>query len=78
MNLLLNELMERYTSLKKCERQILRAEEMIVDTYRKGGKILVCGNGGSCADADHIVGEMMKGFLLRRKMDEKCLYIANS
>jgi D-sedoheptulose 7-phosphate isomerase len=72
MNLLLNELMERYPSLKKCERQILRAEEMIVDTYRKGGKILVCGNGGSCADADHIVGEMMKGFLLRRKMDEKC------
>lgn len=37
-------------------------------TYQSGGKILVCGNGGSCADGDHIVGELMKGFLLKRPL----------
>ena len=35
---------------------------------RRGGKLLACGNGGSCADADHIVGELMKGFLLKRPL----------
>ena len=39
--------------------------------YEKGGKVLVCGNGGSAADSEHIVGELMKGFLLKRPMDEK-------
>ena len=42
----------------------------MLDTYRRGGKILVCGNGGSAADADHIVGELMKGFLHRRPMND--------
>lgn len=65
---MLNELMTRYPQLKVCEESILTAEKMMLDTYLKGGKILVCGNGGSAADADHIVGELMKGFLLRRKM----------
>ncbi|MBR2370734.1 MAG: SIS domain-containing protein [Clostridia bacterium] len=60
--------MTRYPQLKVCEESILTAEKMMLDTYLKGGKILVCGNGGSAADADHIVGELMKGFLLRRKM----------
>lgn len=39
-------------------------------TYRDGGTILLCGNGGSCADCDHIVGELMKGFLSLRPMDD--------
>jgi D-sedoheptulose 7-phosphate isomerase len=48
---------------------ILQACKLILDTYHKGGKLLVCGNGGSCADSDHIVGELMKGFLLRRPLE---------
>lgn len=38
------------------------------DSYEKGGKLLVCGNGGSAADSDHIVGELMKGFYKQRKL----------
>jgi len=64
--------MERYPSLRCCEAEIERARDMILDTYRRGGKILVCGNGGSAADSDHIVGELMKGFILPRKMDKTC------
>lgn len=62
--------MERYPTLKACSADILKAEKMMLDTYYCGGKILVCGNGGSCADSDHIVGELMKGFLQKRKMDD--------
>ena len=65
---LLNELFERYPDLKACESDIASALELMKDTYIKGGKILVCGNGGSCSDAQHIVGELMKGFLLKRPM----------
>lgn len=48
---------------------IMRACKLILDTYHNGGKLLVCGNGGSCADSDHIVGELMKGFLLQRPLE---------
>jgi D-sedoheptulose 7-phosphate isomerase len=41
---------------------------MMADAYRNGGKVLICGNGGSCADADHITGELMKGFVLPRPL----------
>ena len=64
------ELFERYSELKVCESDIEEALEMMIMTYRSGGKILVCGNGGSSADADHIVGELMKGFMLKRRMNE--------
>jgi D-sedoheptulose 7-phosphate isomerase len=39
---------------------------MLMETYTSGGKILLCGNGGSCCDCEHIVGELMKGFMLKR------------
>lgn len=61
-----NELYERYPSLTGCQEEILAARNLIIEVYKKGGKVLVCGNGGSCADSDHIVGELMKGFLLKR------------
>ena len=67
---MIEKLMQRYPQLKCCESEIARAIEMMLDTYRRGGKILVCGNGGSAADADHIVGELMKGFLLKRPMND--------
>lgn len=66
MNALLEELMERYPTLETCRAEIERAGELMMEAYRAGGKIMVCGNGGSCADSDHIVGELMKGFLQLR------------
>lgn len=48
---------------------ILQASMLILDSYLSGGKLMICGNGGSCADSDHIVGELMKGFLLKRPLD---------
>ena len=62
------ELFERYPELLACEADIDRALALMIETYENGGKILVCGNGGSCSDAQHIVGELMKGFLLKRPM----------
>lgn len=59
-------LYERYPALKTCKNEIEEALKMMIATYQKGGKILVCGNGGSAADSEHIVGELMKGFLSKR------------
>ena len=64
------ELLGRYPELGVCEADIDRALALMKETYENGGKILVCGNGGSCSDAQHIVGELMKGFLLKRPMTE--------
>lgn len=64
-------LYERYPQLNICEKDIENALLLMVDTYKKGGKILACGNGGSAADADHIVGELMKGFLKSRKVTDE-------
>lgn len=47
------------------------ASSLMLKTVKDGGKILLCGNGGSCADCDHIVGELMKGFLLKREVGEE-------
>ena len=47
-----------------------RAIEIMIDSYKNGGKLLVCGNGGSSADSAHIVGELVKGFLKKRPVDE--------
>ena len=68
---MLKELLERYPQLKECEEQIKSAMELIRDTYKKGGKVLVCGNGGSCSDSEHIVGELMKGFKLMRPVTDE-------
>lgn len=67
----MEELLERYPALAGCRRDAECAVERMVQCYRSGGKILVCGNGGSCSDSDHIVGELMKGFHLKRPMDAK-------
>ena len=46
------------------------AVSLLIDCFAKGGKLLVCGNGGSSADSAHIVGELVKGFLKKRPVDE--------
>lgn len=63
---MLNELIERYPCLISCKEEIRQAAEALIHCYTNGGKVMICGNGGSCADADHIVGELMKGFLKKR------------
>ena len=62
------DLFERYPQLNICAKDIEKALALMVDTYKNGGKILVCGNGGSCADSEHIVGELMKSFVLPRNI----------
>ena len=63
--------MQRYPQLESCKEEIKNAAEAIIDCYKNGGKVLLCGNGGSCADCEHIVGELMKGFLLKRPIGEE-------
>lgn len=67
---MLNELLNRYPLLRECEDSIVAADKAIISTYEQGGKLLVCGNGGSCADSEHIVGELLKGFLSKRELKE--------
>ena len=64
------ELYKQNPALEACRASIEAAKELMIETYRKGGKLLLCGNGGSCADCDHIVGELLKGFLLRREISQ--------
>ncbi|MBQ9747870.1 MAG: SIS domain-containing protein [Clostridia bacterium] len=61
-------LITRYPALAACRKELDRALDLMLTMYEKGGKLLACGNGGSAADASHIVGELMKGFLLKRPM----------
>ena len=60
-------LAERYPSLESTRNDIVAAYLLLEESYENGGKLLVAGNGGSAADAEHIVGELMKGFKLPRK-----------
>lgn len=57
-----------HPALTTCKQQILQAFLLLQECYAYGGKVLICGNGGSAADAEHMVGELMKGFLLKRKI----------
>lgn len=66
----LDELALRYPSLRPCQESILAATKALISCFNEGGKLLVCGNGGSAADSQHIVGELMKGFVLPRKLDD--------
>lgn len=69
MNKFIDELISRYPSLKSIENDLLSSFKLIRDMYIKSGKLLLCGNGGSAADSEHIVGELMKGFCKKRKID---------
>ena len=60
------ELFARYPALEACRADISSAYDVLCASYRAGGKLLVCGNGGSASDADHIVGELLKKFKRHR------------
>lgn len=63
---LLDHLIERIPRLASSRKEILQAYEILVSCFEAGGKLLICGNGGSAADADHIAGELMKRFSIER------------
>ena len=70
LNQEIERLINKYPELSSCEDAIKQAYEILVGSYRQGGKLLLCGNGGSAADCEHIVGELMKGFTLKRPVDD--------
>lgn len=73
LNLIFTELIRCYPALGICLDSIQNAASMMCECYSAQGKVLVCGNGGSGADSEHIVGELMKEFYIKRplKSDEK-------
>ena len=64
----IDEVLARCPALGGLRAEIARAAAAICACQRAGGKLLVCGNGGSAADCEHIVGELVKGFLLPRAL----------
>lgn len=62
---------ENNPKLFSSKENIMSACQSLIESFSQNGQLLVCGNGGSCADADHIVGEMMKGFLLKRPLSSR-------
>ena len=63
-------LLERYPQLTECKEEIALAIDLCCARAQQRKKMLVCGNGGSCADADHIVGELGKSFVLPRPIND--------
>ena len=67
---MLEELIGRYPVLEPCRESIRQAYQALEECFLAGGKLLVAGNGGSAADSDHIVGELMKGFVKKRPLPD--------
>lgn len=61
-------LIDRYPNLIVCREDIMKAYKLLETAYSHGKKLLVCGNGGSASDSEHIVGELMKEFRLKRRV----------
>lgn len=70
MKTVLEILIERYPALSACSDDIMKAAEILVESFAADGKLLVAGNGGSAADSEHIVGEMMKTFKIQKTLPE--------
>ena len=66
----IDSLMERFPALLPLRDNLLRCIEELVETFTHGGKLLICGNGGSAADSLHITGELMKSFVKKRHISE--------
>lgn len=67
----LTELIQRLPELAGCQESILAAYQTLRDGFQSGGKVILCGNGGSAADADHWAGELLKGFKKARQLSLK-------
>ena len=68
---MLDELIKRYPILERVREDIDVVYGILERCYENGGKLLIAGNGGSAADAEHMVGELMKGFVKRRPVTEE-------
>jgi D-sedoheptulose 7-phosphate isomerase len=71
MNSRVQALLQRHSELSVCQADVIRAFEMMRDCFRHGGKMLLCGNGGSAADAEHWAGELLKGFVHKRPLNQE-------
>ena len=69
-NEILNELIKRYPSLEVCKESIYTAYLILEECFSSSHKLLIAGNGGSAADSEHIVGELMKGFCKKRAVSK--------
>lgn len=67
---ILNALVKNYPQLSECESEILEAFDAMSGAYQAEKNLFVCGNGGSAADSEHIVGELMKSFRFHRPIDK--------
>ena len=65
----MNDFFARHPDLLPLQTEILQACDIVKTAFQNGNKLLLCGNGGSCADCDHIAGEFLKGFLLKRPVN---------
>lgn len=65
---ILSDLIVRYPMLKSCEAEILDSFNLIYESYRLNGTLICAGNGGSSADCDHITGELLKSFKIKRSI----------
>jgi D-sedoheptulose 7-phosphate isomerase len=68
---ILDNLFVAYPELQKIKKNIFQAYEILVESYSNDGKLLIAGNGGSCCDSSHIVGELMKGFIKKREISSE-------
>jgi len=68
---MIKDLLNRYPQLHVCSDAIINAEKELIKCFESGGKLLLCGNGGSCSDCEHIAGELMKGFLKKRPLTQE-------
>lgn len=68
---ILDNLVERYPSLFVCKDSIYNAYKILIEAFSAHNKLLIAGNGGSAADSEHIVGELMKSFVLKREMSSE-------
>ena len=69
--MILDDLVKRYPNLDTAKSDILNAYKILENAYKNGKKVLICGNGGSAADSEHIVGELMKRFKKDRTLNKK-------
>ena len=66
----LEELIRRYPQLEDISNKINESAERLIRCYQNGNKVLICGNGGSSSDSDHIAGELLKGFEQKRPLND--------
>lgn len=68
---ILEKTIKDHPALETCRNEIVGSFEIIMECYKNNGMVLICGNGGSAADSEHIVGELMKGFMKKRPLPKE-------